>query len=246
MLLAELDENKEAIRHYIPGNAYIGVDNSYYLTDEQGSVRYVLSADADANVQNIYQYDAFGENVARDERIPNRLKYNAQIEDELTGLYYLRARYYNASLGRFTQEDVIYNDGLNLYAYCGSNPVMYCDPSGFAKGGCDPKTGGERDSKSGTNSNKRGNRPANLSPEGAGRNGAFREAKRKNNIPVSEQPKKVKPNADRRGKKHPGKIYEFENGIEIRDDAAGHIFKDDPFQNRGPHFNDPNGNHFDY
>ena len=40
MLLAELDENKEAIRHYIPGNAYIGVDNSYYLTDEQGSVRY--------------------------------------------------------------------------------------------------------------------------------------------------------------------------------------------------------------
>ena len=133
MLLAELDENKEAIRHYIPGNAYIGVDNSYYLTDEQGSVRYVLSADANANVQNTYQYDAFGENVARDERIPNRLKYNAQIEDELTGLYYLRARYYNASLGRFTQEDIIYNDGLNLYAYCGSNPVMYCDPSGYAK-----------------------------------------------------------------------------------------------------------------
>ena len=140
MLLTELDENKEAIRHYIPGNAYIGVDNSYYLTDEQGSVRYVLSADADADVQNIYQYDAFGECTAREERIPNRLKYNAQIEDELTGLYYLRARYYNASIGRFTQEDVIYNDGLNLYAYCGSNPVMYCDPSGYAKEGCNLAT----------------------------------------------------------------------------------------------------------
>ena len=140
MLLAELDENKEAIRHYIPGNEYIGVDNSYYLTDEQGSVRYVLSADADADVQNIYQYDAFGECTAREERIPNRLKYNAQIEDELTGLYYLRARYYNASIGRFTQEDVIYNDGLNLYAYCGSNPVMYCDPSGYAKEGCNLAT----------------------------------------------------------------------------------------------------------
>ena len=133
MLLTELDENKEAIRHYIPGNAYIGVDNSYYLTDEQGSVRYVLSADANANVQNTYQYDAFGECTAREERIPNRLKYNAQIEDELTGLYYLRARYYNAGIGRFTQEDVIYNDGLNLYAYCGSNPVMYCDPSGYQR-----------------------------------------------------------------------------------------------------------------
>ena len=68
------------------------------------------------------------------------------MADGLTGFYYLRARYYNASLGRFTQEDVIYNDGLNLYAYCNSNPVMYSDPSEFAKQ-CDPKVGGEKDSK---------------------------------------------------------------------------------------------------
>ena len=65
--------------------------------------------------------------------VPNRLRYNGQMADGLTGLYYLRARYYNASLGRFTQEDEIYNDGLNLYAYCNNNPVMYSDPSGFAK-----------------------------------------------------------------------------------------------------------------
>lgn len=75
------------------------------------------------------------------------------MADELTGLYYLRARYYNASLGRFTQEDVIYNDGLNLYAYCNSNPVMYSDPSGFAKETCKSKVGGECDSESGLNSN---------------------------------------------------------------------------------------------
>ena len=43
----------------------------------------------------------------------NPAKYNAQIEDDLTGLYYLRARYYNTGIGRFTQEDVIYNDGIN-------------------------------------------------------------------------------------------------------------------------------------
>lgn len=35
------------------------------------------------------------------------------------------------------------------YAYCNSNPVMYSDPSGFTKQ-CDPKVGGEKDSKSGT------------------------------------------------------------------------------------------------
>ena len=130
MLLHELDEDKNPARYYVLGNEYIGLDHNYYLTDEQGSVRYVL--DAAGNVQNDYWYDAFGQCIAGHENIPNRLRYNAQIEDDLTGLYYLRARYYNTGIGRFTQEDVIYNDGLNLYAYCSSNPVMYEDPSGYA------------------------------------------------------------------------------------------------------------------
>ena len=30
------------------------------------------------------------------------------------------------------QEDVYQGDGLNLYAYCGNNPVVYYDPSGYA------------------------------------------------------------------------------------------------------------------
>ena len=34
--------------------------------------------------------------------------------------------------GRFMQEDVYQGDGLNLYAYCGNNPVVYDDPSGYA------------------------------------------------------------------------------------------------------------------
>ncbi|NLL66859.1 MAG: type IV secretion protein Rhs [Clostridiaceae bacterium] len=99
----------------------------------------------------------------------------------------------------------------------------------------------------GTGSTSEGaNRPPNLSPKNARRNGAFREAKRKNGIPVSEQPKKVTPNVDKRGNSQPGKIYEFENGVKIRDDSAGHIFNDNPTQNRGSHFNDPAGNHYDY
>lgn len=34
-------------------------------------------------------------------------------------------------IGRFTQEDTYREDGLNLYAYCGNNSVMYYDPSGY-------------------------------------------------------------------------------------------------------------------
>ena len=73
------------------------------------------------------------------------------MAEGLTGLYYLRARYYNASLGRFTQEDVIYNDGLNLYEYCSSNPVMYADPSGDAGESVKQKTCGSKDCGNTTN-----------------------------------------------------------------------------------------------
>ena len=150
MLLHELDEDKNPARHYILGNEYIsqvdGTSFGYYLNDEQGSVWYLTGSDG--SIRNHYRYSAFGETITAEETVPNRLRYNGQMAGGLTGLYYLRARYYNASLGRFTQEDVIYNDGLNLYAYCNSNPVMYSDPSGFTKQ-CDPKVGGEKDSKSG-------------------------------------------------------------------------------------------------
>ena len=150
MPVSELDTDKNPLRGYVLGNEYISqVDGNsfgYYLNDEQGSVRYLTGSDG--SIRNHYRYSTFGETITAEETVPNRLRYNGQMADGLTGLYYLRARYYNASLGRFTQEDVIYNDGLNLYVYCNSNPVMYSDPSGFAKQ-CDPKIGGEKDSKSG-------------------------------------------------------------------------------------------------
>lgn len=154
MLSSELDADRNPVRGYVYGNEYISQNNGsssgYYLNDEQGSIRYLTGSDG--SIRNHYRYSAFGESITAEETVPNRLKYNAQMADELTGLYYLRARYYNASLGRFTQEDVIYNDGLNLYAYCNSNPVMYSDPSGFAKETCKSKVGGECDSESGSGS----------------------------------------------------------------------------------------------
>ena len=79
------------------------------------------------------------------------------------------------------------------------------------------------------------------------RNAAFRKAKEVNNIPRTEQPIKVTSNhLNKQGKVEQGREYTFKGGKIIRDDANGNTFKDNPSQNRGPHFNDQNKNHFDY
>jgi len=93
-------------------------------------------------------------------------------------------------------------------------------------------------------------RPPSLTPGGAGRSGAFNQAKVDAGVPTSQQPDSVGPNVNRQGTTVPGRIYTFTgadgNEIEIRDDAGGHEYPDDPTQNRGPHFNGPNGEHYDY
>ena len=47
---------------------------------------------------------------------------------------YLRNRYYDAGVGRFTQEDPA-KDGGNWYSYCGGNPVNFWDPTGNIREG---------------------------------------------------------------------------------------------------------------
>jgi RHS repeat-associated protein len=54
---------------------------------------------------------------------------DVRLIDADTGLYYLRARYYDPEIGRFLGQDPI--PAVNLYAYVGNNPVNYVDPSGL-------------------------------------------------------------------------------------------------------------------
>ena len=100
----------------------------YYVTDEHGSVSYILNEKAD--VENEYVYDAFGNIITSKENVHNIFTYCGEQLDVTTGQYYLRARFYNPVIGRFTQQDTYHGDGLNLYAYCHNNPMMYCDPTG--------------------------------------------------------------------------------------------------------------------
>ena len=86
-----------------------------------------------------YAYSAFGKSDKEEETgigAKNPFRYRGYYYDEETGLYYLKSRYYDPETGRFiTIDDISYIDpetinGLNLYAYCGNNPVMRVDPNG--------------------------------------------------------------------------------------------------------------------
>ena len=92
----------------------------------------------DSKVLNEYEYDAWGNIASQKETVKNRFKFNGQQLDPITQQYYLRARFYNPIIARFTQEDTYRGDGLNLYAYCANNPVYYVDPSG--NDGCPNKS----------------------------------------------------------------------------------------------------------
>ena len=63
-------------------------------------------------------------------------RYRGYYYDTETELYYLQTRYYDPETGRFfSADDISYLapetiNGLNLYAYCGNNPVMCVDENG--------------------------------------------------------------------------------------------------------------------
>jgi RHS repeat-associated protein len=125
----------------------------YYLEDPQGSV-YGLT-NKGGLLREAYEYDAYGRQtifaavanvginfndastfnlyVAGSSPHNNPYLYAGYRLDGLTNLYYVDARYYSATEGRFLQRDPIgYAAGdPNLYRYTGDNPVNYVDPFGL-------------------------------------------------------------------------------------------------------------------
>ena len=86
--------------------------------------------DSSGAVVKSYTYDAFGVEESIDSSDANPFRYCGEYYDSEIEQIYLRARYYDPSLGRFTQSDPAMEDGYNWYVYCANNPLLNVDPSG--------------------------------------------------------------------------------------------------------------------
>ena len=119
----------------------------YFQKNLQGDVARIFNANGYLVAR--YVYDAWGNhtvydsngNINTDKNFIgniNPFRYRGYYYDADTKLYYLKTRYYDPEVGRFISPDSIEYlnpdsiNGLNLYAYCSNNPVMYVDPIGYS------------------------------------------------------------------------------------------------------------------
>ena len=136
LLALETDADGE-FRRYFYGSGPVAVQTAtatFYLhADRRGNI--VGLTDEQGRIVGTYAYDGFGSSSARGvfEDV-NPLRFGGQYLDGDTGLYHLRARYYDPSIGRFTQRDPVPSPvgtpALSSYAYAGNQPTVLSDPSG--------------------------------------------------------------------------------------------------------------------
>jgi RHS repeat-associated protein len=149
--VAEYDGSNDLVASYVQGlgidnptSLYRGRDVYWYHSDALGSIHQMT--DSDQAVQRSYDYSAFGKIISETGSLANPFTYTARERDSDSGLYYYRARYYDAAAGRFLSRDAFFMSPeflsknllfsywiavSNIYRYVNNNPIMLLDPSGL-------------------------------------------------------------------------------------------------------------------
>ncbi|KKR11730.1 hypothetical protein A2962_05170 [Candidatus Woesebacteria bacterium RIFCSPLOWO2_01_FULL_39_61] len=121
--------------YYFSGKLVAVKDNSqgservnYTHQDHLGSTTLVTSQQGTVVSEQVYY--PYGSTRTVSGTLPTERAYTGQISDQdLTGLYYYNARYYNPTIAKFTQADPAQNT-LNRYFYVSNNPINLIDPTG--------------------------------------------------------------------------------------------------------------------
>ena len=114
----------------------------FYIRDRLQNILGIVNISGQIVVK--YKYDAWGKPLSVEGSLAstigqlNPFRYKGYYYDNESGMYYCNSRYYNPQWGRFLNSDSIeYLDpesinGLNLYAYCGNDPINRFDPTGHS------------------------------------------------------------------------------------------------------------------
>ena len=105
---AMFEKTGNAIINYNYGHGLIsqtGTGSRFYLADGDFSTRQLTTSAG--SVSDTYTYDGFGGVLSSSETTPNNYRYRSEQFDPTLGLYYLRARYYDQTTGRFISADPV-------------------------------------------------------------------------------------------------------------------------------------------
>ncbi len=124
--------------------AGLGLDQNFARTDTSGSYAMlpdllgstVAMVNSAGGISTSYQYVPFGQTTMTGTSSTNPFQYTGR-ELDATGLYFMRARYYNPIAQRFISQDPIGLAGgqPNFYAYVFNSPTNFADPLGLSGSG---------------------------------------------------------------------------------------------------------------
>jgi RHS repeat-associated protein len=117
---------------YGPGGMVIsqvnGSTTAYLHQDQLGSTRLLTSSTG--NATGTYQFDAYG-NTTTHTGTNTPMQYAGQYKDDESGMYWMRARFYDPSTGQFISRDPIVALTRSAYDYVAGDPLNQIDPSGL-------------------------------------------------------------------------------------------------------------------
>ena len=101
---------------------------TYVQHDQQGSTRVLTNQTA--AIIGTYTYDPYGRTTAHTGSASS-LRYTGQYQDNETGFYYLRARYYDPATTQFLTRDPLETQTRSAYGYAAGSPLDSSDPTGL-------------------------------------------------------------------------------------------------------------------
>ena len=134
-----VEKQGNTVRQYIYATGLImhveGGEYATYHYDNRGST--VAITNSQGKVTDTFTYVPYGEQCGRTGKTRTPFLYNGRygVETDTSGLYYMRARYYNPDIKRFINQDVVQGSledarSLNRFAYTNGNPTNGIDPFG--------------------------------------------------------------------------------------------------------------------